>query len=94
MPGPQIPDRFETPDIKQPLYYTPPEGAFHVQQSTATTEETSAALSQRHYRQGLEYFYAGNEEMALEQWKKAIEIDPSNQDARTGYERLLRHKGQ
>jgi cytochrome c-type biogenesis protein CcmH/NrfG len=44
--------------------------------------------SKRLYRQGLEDFLAGNQEKAVEAWQKAVELDPANEEARKGLERI------
>jgi tetratricopeptide (TPR) repeat protein len=50
--------------------------------------------SQTFYKQGLEAFLAGDQEKAMEFWKKAIDVDPENLEAKRGLERIMQKRGQ
>jgi len=52
-------------------------------------KEQSKAL----YKQGLDCFLSGDENCALDKWEEAVDLDPTNQDARTGLERIRKSRG-
>ncbi|MBI3554232.1 MAG: hypothetical protein HY077_17170 [Elusimicrobia bacterium] len=53
----------------------------------AATEEALRA-SQQHYLSGVIYFQKGDYEKARDEWKLSKQIDPGNDDARAGLERI------
>jgi tetratricopeptide (TPR) repeat protein len=49
--------------------------------------------AQQHYLSGVIYFQKGDYEKALAEWKLSKELDPSNQDAQAGIDRLQKLYG-
>jgi len=52
--------------------------------------ENTKVTSQKYYREGLKGFLAGDKQKAVELWQKAVELDPTNVEAKRGLDRILK----
>ncbi len=48
--------------------------------------------SQKYYKLGLEAFLSGDPDKALDFWKKSLELDPDNMEAKRGVERIMQRR--
>lgn len=77
-------------DFKNALKMKPdfPEAQRALDKVRAHLGEKEKVESKNEYRIGLEKFLSGDQDGALEHWKKAIELDPENLEAKRGVERI------
>lgn len=66
----------------------PAAGAGPAAAPAAGPSEDARRSSQQHYLSGVIFFQKGDYEKAREEWNLALQLDPSNSDARAGLERI------
>ena len=65
-----------------------PASPAHGTASTAVVSEDNKRQSQQYYLSGIIYYDKGDIEKARNEWAHALQIDPSNPDAKSGLERI------
>lgn len=71
-----------TPTVEIPTTTTPTATTPTTPTTTTTTQPTSAELSQKYYREGIEYYFNDQYEEAIAAFQRALKADPNNSKAR------------